>query len=101
MTNFNFDSNITETYKDASSVVITNNNIEHIFRTTVQQGCILSQILLNMCLEHVMLEAINDYNTSISMGGRTLWNVEFADYINVTAGIEAEREDQITRLESV
>ena len=46
-----------------------------------------------------MLETLHDFQTSISIGGRPICNLRFADDIDLMAGSEAELQDLTTRLE--
>ena len=65
MRNFNFDNNLIQVmealYRDSSSAVLLNNNLGDFFKTTVgvRQGCLLSPVLFNIYLEHIMKEALH------------------------------------------
>ena len=105
MRNFNFDTHLIEIiqalYQDATSAVLLNNNRGDFFKTTVgvRQGCLLSPVLFNIYLENIMQETLFDFHTSITIGGRPICNLRFADDIDLMGGSEAELQDLTTRLE--
>ena len=76
----------------AQSVVLFNGSTGEWFRTTVgvRQGRLLSPTLLNIFLERIMCEALDDYEGSVSIGGRLITNVRFAGDIVVNAEKEKE-----------
>ena len=88
--------------KDASAVLF-NNSIEDRFRTTagVQQGCLLAPTLFNMFLERSMTDALEleDHEGIVSIGGRTITNLCFAEDINGLAGEEEELANLVERLD--
>ena len=45
----------------------------------VRQGCLLLAILFILVLEEFMQETLHDHHTSISTGGRPIFNLRFAD----------------------
>ncbi|KAL8578621.1 hypothetical protein ACOMHN_007079 [Nucella lapillus] len=106
MRNYNIDSNIIDVimalYDDSKSAVLLNNQIGEFFRSTVgvHQGCPLSPVLFDIYLENIMTEALSGFQPSISINGRSVCNLRFADDIDLTAGTEKELEDLITRLET-
>ena len=75
-------------YNSSSSAVLLNNQLGEFFRTTVgvRQGCILSPALFNLFLENIMQETLVDHITTVSLGGRPLCNVRFADDIDLMGG---------------
>ena len=65
-------------YDKARSAVLFNGNTREWFRTTVRvrQGGLLSPTLF---LERIMCEALDDHEGSVSIGGRLITNLRFAD----------------------
>ena len=70
-------------YNKAISAVLFNSSIGDWFRTTVgvRQGCLLSPTLFNIFLERIMTDALKDHEGAVSIGGRTVTNIRFADDI--------------------
>ena len=64
------------------------------FRTTVgvRQGFLLSPTLLNIFLERIMPDALEEHDGKVSMGGRNILNLQFADDIDALAGEDQEIE---------
>ena len=79
-------------YDKAQSAVLFNDSTEDWFRTTVgvRQGCLFSPTLFYIFLERTMCEALDDHEGSVSIGGRLITNIRFADDIVVTAEEEEE-----------
>ena len=77
-------------YDKASSAVCFNGSTGNWFRTTVEvrQGCLLSPTLFNIFLERIMADALEDHKSTVSIGGRTISNLRFADDIDGQAGSE-------------
>ncbi|KAI8502174.1 hypothetical protein Bbelb_197620 [Branchiostoma belcheri] len=101
---FNIDESLVQTiealYKNATSAVLLGNQVGGFFRTTVgvRQGCLLSPVLFNMYLEKIMQEALYDHHTSISIGGRRICNLRFADDIDLLGGSNAELQSLTDKL---
>ena len=79
-------------YDKATSAIVFNSSIGDWFRTTVgvRQGCLLSPTLFNMFLERIMTDALEDHEGTVSIGGRTITNLCFADDVDGLAGEEEE-----------
>ena len=79
-------------YGKATSAVLFNSSIGDRFRTTlgVRRGCLLSPILFNIFLERIMTDALENHEGTVSIGGRTISNLRFADNINGLAGADEE-----------
>ena len=79
-------------YNKATSVVLFNVSIRDWFRTTVgvRQGCLLSPTLFNIFLERIMTDALEGHEGTVSIGGRTITNLRFADDIDGSAGEDEE-----------
>ena len=80
-------------YEKASSAVLFNSSIGDWFRTTVgvRQGCLPSPTLFNIFLEGITTDASEDHEGTVSIGGRTITNLGFADDIDGLAGEEEEQ----------
>ena len=79
-------------YNKATSAVLFNGSIGDWFQTTVRvrQGCLLSPTLFSIFLERIMTDASEDHEGTVSIGGRTVTNLRFADDIDGLAGEEEE-----------
>ena len=79
-------------YNKATSAVLFNGSIGDWFRTTVgvRQECLLSPTLFNIFLERIMTDALEDHEGTVSIGGRTIINLCFADDIDGLTGEEEE-----------
>ena len=88
-------------YNKATSAVLLNGSIGDWFRTTVgvRQGCLLSPTLFNIFLERIMTDALEDHEGTVSIGGRTITNLRFADGIDGLAGEEEELANLVERLD--
>ena len=91
---------IEELYNQATSSAYLEGEIGEWFRTTVgvRQGCLLSPTLFNIFLERIMTDALEGHESTVSIGGRTVSNLRFADDIDGLAGSEAELAELIRRL---
>ena len=90
-------------YNKATSAVLFISSIGDWFRTTagVRQGCLLSPTLFNIFLERIMTDALEDNEGTVSIGGRTITNLRFADDIDGLAGEEEELASLVERLDKV
>ena len=66
------------------------------FQTTlgVRQGCLHSPTLFDIFLERIMTDTLGDHEGTVSIGGRTITNLRFADDID---GL-AEEEEELAKL---
>ena len=60
----------------------------------------LSSTLFNIFLERIMTDALDDHHGTVSIGGRTITNLRFADDIDGLAGTEQELNNLIRRLDT-
>ena len=88
-------------YGKATSAVQMNGSIGEWFRTTVgvRQGCLLSPTLFNIFLERIMSDALEEHDGKVSIGGRNITNLRFADDIDVLAEEEQELEALVESLD--
>ena len=68
-------------------------------KARVRQGCLLSPTLFNIFLERIMTDALEDHEGTVSIGGRTITNLRFADDIDGLAGEEEELANLVERLD--
>ncbi|KAK2193963.1 hypothetical protein NP493_4g09017 [Ridgeia piscesae] len=105
MRHFNINANlirmIQNLYDKATSAVYLNNSIGDWFGTTVgvRQGCVLSPTLFNIFLERIMTDALNDHEGTVSIGGRKITYLHYADGIDGLAGREEELADLVERID--
>ena len=86
-------------YENSSSAVLMNSLLGEFLKTTVgvHQGCLLSPVLFNLFPEKIMQETLHDHHTSISIGGRPICNIQFAD-IDLMGINSGELQDLTNRL---
>ena len=79
-------------YDKATSAVLFNSSVGDWFRITVavRQGCLLSSTLFNLFLERIKTDALENLEGTVSIGGRTITNLRFA---NDTDGLAGEEEE--------
>ena len=105
MRKYNISANLVRTieqlYDKATSAVQMNGSIGDLFRTTVgvRQGCLLSLTLFNIFLERIMSDALEEHDGKVSIGGRNITNLQFADDIDVLAEEEQELEALVQSLD--
>ena len=71
------------------------------FRTSVGvwHGCLLSPTLINIFLKWIMSDALEEHGRRVSIGGRNITNLEFADDIDALAEKEQELEALVESLD--
>ena len=101
----NFIQVIKNLHNKATSAVLFNSSIGDWFQTTVgrttvgvRQGYLISPILFNIFLERIMTDALEDHEGIVSIGGRTITNLRFADDIDGLAGEEEALAKLVERL---
>ena len=88
-------------YDKTTSAVICNSSIGDWFRTAVgvRQGCLLSPTLFNIFLERIATDALEDHESTVSIGDRTITNLRFADDIDGLTGEKEELAKLVERLD--
>ena len=107
MRKYNINANLVRTieqlYDKATSAVQMNSSIGKWFRTTVgvRQGCLrdLSPTLFNIFLGRIMSDALEEHDGKVSIGGRNITNLRFADDIDALAEVEQELEVVVESLD--
>ena len=105
MRKYNISANLVRTieqlYDKATSAVQMNGSIGEWFRTTVgvRQGCLLSPTLFNIFLERIMSDALEEHEGKVSIGGRNITNLRFADDMDALAEEEQELEALVESLD--
>lgn len=66
----------------------------------VRQGCILSPILFNIYGEWIIRKATEDWDGGVSVGGRKISNLRYADDTTLLASTEDEMENLLRRVEN-
>ena len=80
-----------------TSAVQMNGSIGEWFRTTVgvRRECLLSPTLFNILLKRIMSDALEEHEGNVSIGGRNISNLRFADDI---AALAEKRERELEAL---
>ena len=105
MRKYNISANLVRTieqlYDKATSAVQMDGSIGKLFRTTIEvrQGCLLSPTLFSVVLEWVISDALEEHDRKVSIGGRNITNLRFADDIDALAEEEQELEVLVERLD--
>ena len=104
MRKYNICANLVRTIEqlyDKATSAVQNGNIGEWFRTTVgvRQGCFLSPTLFNIFLERIMSDALKEHDGKVSIGGRNITNLRFADDIDALAEEEQELEALVESLD--
>ena len=101
MRKYNISANLVRTIDKATSKVQMNGNIGEWFRTTVgvRQGCLLSPTLFNIFLKRIMSDALEEHDGKVSIGGRNITNLRFADDTDALAEEEQELEALVESLD--
>ena len=100
--NTNLINAIQNLYDKVTSALCFNGSTGDWFRTTVgvRQGCLLSPTLFNIFLERIMADSLEDHKSTVSIGGRAISNLRFADDIDGLAGSELELANLVERLDN-
>ena len=104
MRKYNISANLIRTmeqlYDKATNAVYMNGSIGEWFRTTVgvRQECLLSPTRFNIFLERIMSDALEEQDGKVSIGGRNITNMRFADDIDAVAEKEQELEALVGNL---
>ena len=87
-------------YENSSRAVILNSQLGEFFKTTVgvYQGCLLSLILFNLFLEKIIQKTFPDHHASISIGWKHMYNLQFANDIDLMGSSKDKLQDFTSRL---
>ena len=89
-------------YNKATGAGYLNGDVGDWSRATVgvRQGSLLSPTLFNIFLERTITDALEDHQGTVSIGGRTITNLRFADDIDGLALKEEELASLVDRLDT-
>ena len=89
-------------YEKAISAIYYEGKVGEWFttKTSLRQGCLLSPTLFNIMLEKIMNEALLDHKGTVSIGGRVITNLRFADDIDGLAESEHELVNLMNKINS-
>ena len=92
---------IEQLYDKATSAVQMNGSIREWFRITfgLRQGCLLSTTLFIIFLERITSDALEKHDWKVSIRGRNITNLGFADDIDALAEEEQELEALVESLD--
>ena len=104
MRKYNIKANLVRTIKqlyDKATSAVQNGSIGEWFRISVgvRRGCPLSPTLFNTFLERIMSDALEEHDGKVSIGGRIITNLRFADDIDALAEEEQELEALVESLD--
>ena len=79
-------------YEKAISAIYYEGKVGEWFttRTGVRHGCLLPPTLFNIMLDQIMNKDLLDHKGKVSIGGRVITNLRFADDIDGLVGSEHE-----------
>ena len=88
-------------YDKATSAVLFNGSVGDWFQTTVgvRQGCLLSPTRSNVLVEKLMANALGGREGTVSIGGRAITSLRFADDFHGLAAEEKEFAEFAERLD--
>ena len=64
----------------------------------VRQGCILSPLIFNIYAENIMREALEEWESGISIGGRIVTNLRYPDDTTLLAGTKEDLTELVERI---
>ena len=64
-----------------------------------RQGCLLSPTRFNTFIERIMSNALEEHDVNVSIGGRTITNLRFANDIDALAEEEQELDALVESLD--
>lgn len=89
-------------YQHNNAKVRTGQTVSRAFKVGagVRQGCILSPLLYNIYSEYIMRKVLDDWEGGISIGGRKISNLRYADDTLIIAADEEQLINIMNKLES-